>query len=369
MLVGTPPDRPIVDLGGRVASLSLPAYLDLKEYLGFGYKIEDESVTLLNTIGKLDERVLSRFNIPFRRVFMRPPDSFHLTYTTDGSFMDEWGVVYRPSGPYNERVGHPLANAKLEDLENFSWPNPLNPGRTAGLVEEINFLYEQTDFSLVAGHISAGIFQDCWNLRGMAQFFMDMAMEPEFAHALMQKVSIVHIGLWEAFLDIAGPYVDIVETADDLGGQNGPLISTRMYRTFIKPYHLALHQAIRRKTKASILYHTCGAIEPLIPDLLESGVNILNPIQPIPGKMDPEILKQRYGDVLFFHGGLDVQSLLLNATAQEVRKHVQRYTNVLGPNRFILAPTNSVQPGTPPENLTAAFDESNKFLDWSKDPS
>jgi uroporphyrinogen decarboxylase len=367
MLSGISPFQPIGDLGGRVASLSLPAYLDFKEYLGYGREIEGESITFLNTVENLDERILSRFNIPFRRVFMRQPDSFRLIYSSDGSFHDEWGVGYRPLGPYNERVGHPLENAKLEDLGDYSWPKPKDPGRIAGLEKEVRNLYEETGFSLVAGHVSAGIFQDCWNLRGMAQFLMDMVDNPEFAKALLERVCQVHIGIWEVFLDIVGPYVEIVETADDLAGQNGLLISPDLYRKMIKPHHLALHQAIRYKTQARILYHSCGAVEPLIGDLLETGVDILNPIQPIPGKMDPEMLRQRYGDRVVFHGGLDVQSLLLNGTPQEIRQHVQRYLNVFGPDRYIMAPANSVQPGTPPENLEAAFDEILIFLDQAKD--
>jgi uroporphyrinogen decarboxylase len=361
VLAGERPDRPVVDLGGRVASLSLPAYLDLKATLGLGAELTSETVTLLNTIGRLDERVLERFDVPLRRLYLRPPSTFELKITDGGSFHDEWGVGYRPRGPYNERVGHPLAGTRLEDLDRFPWPDSHDADRVAGLAEEARRLYEETDFSLSAGHISAGIFQDCWNLRGMERFFEDMARDREFAEELLDRVTAVHVGMWEHFLDAVGEYVDLVETADDLGGQTGLLISPRMYRALIKPRHAALNAGIRSRTRAKILYHSCGAIMRVIDDLVEIGVDVLNPIQPLPGLMDPEELKRRYGKRLIFHGGLDVQSLLPTGTPEQVRAHVRRYLDILGPERYIMAPANSVQPGTPPENLVTAYEAAGDY--------
>jgi uroporphyrinogen decarboxylase len=356
VLSGERPDRPIADLGGRVASLNTTAYLDLKSYLGFGNQLSGETVTFLNTLGELDERILSHFDIPFRRLYLQPPDSYELRTDFNGMFYDEWGVGYQPTGEYNERVRHPLAYATIEDLKRFAWPDSGAPGRVAGLAEQARQFYNQSDYVLVAGHISAGIFQDCWNLRGMEQFMIDLAADPVFAGALLDRVTEIHIGLWERFLEAVGPFVDIVETADDLGGQNGLLISPQMYRQLIKPRHAALNAAIRERTNARILYHSCGAIEPLIDDLIEIGVDILNPIQPLPGHMDPKTLRIRYGDRLVFHGGLDVQRLLLHGSPGEVQDHVRRYLDILGPERYIMAPANSVQPGTPPENLVAAYE-------------
>jgi len=345
----------VADLGGRVASLNTSAYLELKHHLGYGDQLSTESVTFLNTIGEIDERVLETFDVPLRRVYLRPPASFELRTDPSGMFYDEWGVGYQPAGEYNERIFHPLAEANLADLETYSWPNPHDPSRTAGLADQASQLYEQTDFALAAGHISAGIFQDCWNLRGMEQFFIDMALNPDFANTLLDKVAEIHIGMWNLFLDVVGDYVEIVETADDLAGQEKLLISPQMYKEMIKPRHAALNEAIRAKTDAKIFYHSCGALMPLIDDLIEIGVQVLNPIQPLAGHMDPDDLFARYGDQLIFHGGLDVQTLLPNGTALEVKDHVQRYLKSLGTERYIMAPANSVQPDTPPENIVAAY--------------
>ena len=359
---GARPEHPVVDLGGRVASLSVPAYLGLKEFLGYGTQLEGETVTFLNTVGELDERVLQFFDIPIRRVYLRPANSFQLIIEPDGSFHDEWGVTFRPMGHYNERVGHPLAEATFKDLDHFPWPDPTATGRCAGLRDRAQRLSTEGGFCLAAGHISAGIFQDCWNLRGMEQFMMDMALDREFAEALLDRVTEIHIGLWAQFLEVIGSYVDIVETADDLGGQRGLLISPTMYRELVKPRHAALNAAIRERTNARILYHSCGAILPLIEDLIEIGVDILNPIQPIPGHMDPQTLRAHFGERVIFHGGLDVQNLLLNGSPEEVRQHVRRYLDVLGLERYIMAPANSVQPGTPPENLVAAYEAARDYV-------
>jgi uroporphyrinogen decarboxylase len=355
VLSGERPDRPVFDMGGRVASLSIPPYLTLKAHLGFEEELDGEQITILNTIGEIDERVLQSLDIPFRRLYLRPAASFQMEIAPDGTFLDEWGVGRQQVGPYNERISYPLANATIHDVQNFAWPDPFDPGRCEGLADEARRMYEKTDFCLVAGHISAGIFQDCWNLRGMEQFLLDMIENRELAEALLDKVTAIHIDLWAVFLNAVGEYVDMVETADDLGGQMGLLISREMYRDLIKPRHVMLHAAFREHTTAKILFHSCGAIMPLIDDLIETGVQVLNPIQPLPGRMDPEEMRKCYGDQLVFHGGLDVQDLLLNGSPADVIRHVRHYYAELGLHRYIMAPANSVQPGTPPENLLAAY--------------
>ena len=344
-----------------MASLSTPVYLDLKEYLGFGTNLSAETITMLNTVSLFDERVLQHFDVPFRRIYLRPASTFKFEIKEDGSFHDEWLVQYKPMGPYNERVGHPLAEATLPDLERFLWPDPHDPGRVEGLAEEAHKLYTQTAFSLVAGHISAGVFQDCWNLRGMARFFEDMMYNIEFAEALLDRVTSIHTAMWEHFLDAIGEYVDIVETADDLGSQSGLLISPQMYRHFIKPCHATLNKSIRSRTTAKIFYHSCGAIMPIIDDLIETGVDILNPIQPLPGLMDFEELKSRYGRPLIFHGGLDVQSLLPKGTPDEVYTKVCRNFDIFSTACYIMAPTNTIQPGTPPKNIVAAYKAAREY--------
>lgn len=353
---GAQPDRAVVDLGGFVSSFAVEAYLDLKAYLGFGRGWDSETVSAINTIADVDERVLAHFDIPFRRIYPLPPANFKIERKPDGSFKDEWGIELRPMGHYYERGGQPLAQATLADLDDYPWPHGGDPARFEGLREKARYLDKHTPYCLVAGAIWSGIFQECWYLRGMQRFMMDMMLDKKFAQALLDKVTHVHIQLWKAFLEQVGDYVDMVETADDLGGQNGPLLSPALYRELIKPVQARLFQSLRESTNAKIFYHTCGAVMPLLDDLVEIGVQVLNPIQPLPGLMEPEELAERYGDQLVFHGGLDVQKLLPLGNPEQIRAHVQRYYKALGTRRYIMAPANTILPGVPPQNLVAAYE-------------
>jgi uroporphyrinogen decarboxylase len=356
-LKGEKPDIPLVDLGGRVASFSIPAYLAFKKHIGLENILEpNETTTMLNTLAGIDERVFSKLEIPFRRINLGTSKGYHLHKEQDGSFLDEWGVKYISKGFYSERVENPLADATSKtEIDDYPWPDPTDPGRIDGLFEKVKNLNDHTEFTLVAGHISSGIFQDCWNMRGMQKFFEDMVINRKFAETLIEKITSIHIGLWKTFLSVVGNYVDIVETADDLGSQKSLLISPVLYRNFIKPFHSQLNQAIKKNTNAKILFHTCGAVMPLIEDFIEIGVDILNPIQPIKGLMEPGELRSKFGDRIIFHGGLDVQDLLINNTQEEIKSHVLKYFNILGFDRYIMAPTNTIQPNTPPENVLAAY--------------
>lgn len=362
LFAGAAPDRAIVDLGGFVTSFAVDSYLDLKDFLGFGRGWENETVSYINTLADLDQRVLAHFDIPFRRIYPNKVANFEMERDEDGSFKDEWGIVLRPMSHYYERAGQPLAGATLADLDAYPWPDGSHPSRFEGIREKARRLYEDTQYSLVAGAIWSGIFQECWYLRGMQNFLMDMILNKKFAQALLEKVAEVHIRLWVAFLEQVGDYVDMVETADDLGGQNGTLISPEIYRELIKPVQRRLYETIRQHTNAKIFYHTCGAVEPLIGDLIEIGVQVLNPIQPLPGLMDPEMLAERYGNSVIFHGGLDVQNLLTEGTPEQIRASVHHYYKVLGVDRFIMAPSPTVLPGVPPQNLLAAFEAAKEVL-------
>jgi len=354
MLNGEKLDRPVVDLGGFVNSFSVPAYLDFKASLGLGRKLDREKVSMINTISKMDERVLEYLEIPFRRVFPSVSAFYEPNFQEDGSFIDEWGITLKPVSHYYARLGAPLKDATISDLDDYPWPDADDVTRYFGLADQVYNLFEDTDYSLVGASIWSGIFQQCWYLRGMDTFLMDLVINPDFALALLERVTNIYIHLLEKFLKITGQYLDFVETADDLGGQIGPLISPKLYRSMIKPFHAKLFETIHKHSKAKVFYHTCGAVMPLIDDLIDIGVDILNPIQPLP-KMAPEELHARWGDRLIFHGGLDVQHLLPMGTPKDIRQEVRHYLDVFSPKRFILSPANTILPGTPPKNIVAAF--------------
>ena len=168
----------------------------------------------------------------------------------------------------------------------MQWPDPYDPGRLAGVREEARRLFEETDYLVVADIMCLGPFEGACFLRGYEQFCMDLYWNLDMAHAILDKVTETDIALWDLFLQNVGDYVQVVAQGDDLGTQRGTWITPEMYRELIKPYHKRLYDFIHSKTQAKVFMHSCGSVFDLIPDLIEAGVEILNPIQRSAAKMD-----------------------------------------------------------------------------------
>lgn len=348
------PDRVPLDLGGSVASLMEGAYWALKSHLGITGD-GGETVSPIFVMLDLDERVLRALDIDFRRVRLRAPHSFELTYADDGSWQDEWGLRQKKVGHYAVMIGHPLQGADEQDLDTFNWPDPFDAGRVEGLADQAQRLYEQTGYALVA-HLPGGIFETAMYLRGFADFLADLKRNRRLAEKLLYRVFEVICGLYEAMLNAVGPYVQMVETADDLGIQTGPMISLATYRELIKPLHRQLFAEIKARTSAKIFMHSCGGVRPFIEDLIEIGLDVLNPIQPHAAGMEPAALKRDLGGRLCFHGGIDEQQTLPRGKPKDVAAEVRRVLEAMSPGGgYILAPAHNFQPDTPPENIVAMY--------------
>jgi uroporphyrinogen decarboxylase len=196
-------------------------------------------------------------------------------------------------------------------------------------------------------------------LRGMDAWFLDLAGNQEFVRALMRKLTDLMRASVEQLLSEAGEYIDVLITGDDLGGQKAPLLSTAMYRQLIKPYHAELFSAIKARSKAKIFYHSDGNIYPLLNDLIEVGIDLLNPVHVSAGDMgDTARLKREFGDRLAFCGAIDTQSVLPHGSPEDVRREVRRRIKDLAPGGgYILASVHCIQPDVPPENVCAMLDE------------
>jgi uroporphyrinogen decarboxylase len=282
------------------------------------------------------------------------------------SYTDEWGVTFHkidnPSGAHYEFADQPLRHATVRDLDDYPWPDPADPARVAGLAEKCRNLYEGTEFALV-GRFSNSIFEQAFYLRGLEQLFVDLAANPDFACALMDRLTDIAIGMIEAGLQACGPYLQILRLAgDDMGHQQGTLISPRMFRRLVKPRFARLYGAARDllaryNPGAKIMAHTDGDIYPILPDYLEIGLDVLNPVQPYVAEMDHERLKAEFGDRLSFHGGIDIQHVMPFGTPDEVTAEAIKTMRALGPGGgYILAPTHYLQPDVPPENIVALRD-------------
>lgn len=336
------PDRVPVDLW------ALPPVTDnLRAHLGLGEPLMDSE--------NGDAGVWRALGIDLRSAWPAYAGP-RLERFEDGSWMDWWACQRRMIGPFEDVVVAPLANAEtVADVEAHAWPDP-DWFDYAGMRNQCLALSEYALVIRDLGPHATCVLRAAMYLRGMERFMMDLAMDPKLAQAIIAQVEAFYLELDRRIFEAVGDLTDIYFIADDVGVQNGLMVSPRMFRKFIRPSLTRfIEQAHRYNQKA--MYHTCGAVRRLIPDFIEMGVDILNPIQVSAEGMVPAELKQEFGDALCFHGALDIQTVLSQGTTDEVRAEVKRLCDILGPGGgFILAPTNNVMPETPVENVVALYE-------------
>jgi uroporphyrinogen decarboxylase len=262
---------------------------------------------------------------------------------------------------------HPLKDATIEDLEDFTWPDPYDPGRVEGLGDYLRHIHEDTEFAILA-KFGGAIFETAWYMRGLERFMMDMVENQPFVHALFKKLHDIQRGFDEVGFAAAGQYVDILRlSGEDLGTQDGPLISMPMFRKLLRPYLESLwgyakENLQKANPKAKIMLHSCGSVRPFIPDWIDMGLDVLDPIQPNASGMDPFDLKRDFGDKLSFHGGIDAQFVLPFGTPDEVCQATRKYIKALAPGGgYIVAPVHNVQSDVTPQNLIAMRDAVEEF--------
>ena len=354
-------DRIPLDIGeGRQTSIYPDPYLKASKLLGLS---EPKIVTSSRgVIDNFDESFLKAFGIDFRRVSLRDVPEDQVS-EPGGIVRDQWGIGWKKFGHFWSPVEQPLKDATLEDLMRYPWPEPEDERRFKGLREEAEYKCKNTEYAIVAkqpSHVYGTLTQSIY-LRGMENFFMDMVINKEFVMELVEKVGDYHIKLYERYLEEVGKFVQIVHTAADLGTQTGPYFSLDMYREMIKPTDKKFFKAIKDKTEAKILYHSDGAITSLIDELIEIGVDILNPVQPSK-EMDPSVLKSTFGDRISFHGGIDQHRILPQGTEDEVEEEVKKRIQELAPGGgYILAAAQTIMPEVPGENVVKMFHSAKEY--------
>jgi len=360
-------DRIPVDLGGGIVTINADKYFELAKYLGLEDKASDAIVWKeWSVVYKPSEAMLERFGVDFRRVCMGEPRNFQPFIDKERDlFVGEWGLTWKRVGYYYEIVKSPLRDATIKEVLAYPFPDPSDPGRYEGLEEWAKQLYYGTDYCVVAGHPwpAVGVLElGCW-LFGFEKFMTDIIIDKRLVIAFMDRYIEFQKELVGRYLDIVRPYVQIVDTADDLGTQLGPMISPKLYREMIKPYHMEYVQFIKSKVPhAKVSMHSCGSVFDLIPDLIEIGIDILNPIQPLAKKMEPSRLKKAYGDRLTFHGGIDVQDILPHRQLEEVDSYVRDTIRELASRGgYILGASHNIQPDVPPANIVAMYDAALKY--------
>jgi uroporphyrinogen decarboxylase len=360
------PDRVPFDLGATaVTAININALRNLKRYLGL-----PGEVTLWEKITQVavtDEETAARLRTDVGRVGPNPPANPN--YARDlglvGShyrLIDEWGIGWQmpeDGGHYYDLYLHPLANAEtVADVEALSWPDPLDPARFVGMQAAAHRTVQEEKKLFILERMSSGMWEHAMWMTGYEKFFTSMVNNKTLVHAIMSKILEIKMAYWEKALSLIGDVPVVVSEADDLGQQKGLLISLRMYKELIWPYHKRLFEFVKQKAqgKAYIFFHNDGAIYETIPLLIEAGVDILNPWQVnCKGMDDTAKFKREYGkDLTIWGGSCDTQWVLPFGSPQQVKDETRRRIEDLAPGGgFIFAPIHVIQGHVPPENILA----------------
>jgi uroporphyrinogen decarboxylase len=359
------PDRIPIDMGATiVTSITKSAYTALKNHLGMPL----EEITMLDHVQQLpylDEQLMQRFGADFRLVQLPAATAPGLSVFEDGdyyAFIDRWGSkLHMPKecGYYYDWVEFPFTETTFDALDRYEWPRPDPQEYNLKLLEQARSLYENTAYALVGSAvIGGGIFEQPARTIGLENFFMALVKEPRFADRLMEQITDIYIESCTNYLELLGETIQVFTFWDDVCGQDGWLIRPDLYRKMIKPKQRRLVEAIKKHTRAKLFYHSCGATYDLIPDLIEIGFDILNPVQVSARGMDTKRLKRDFGkDIVFWGGGVDTQHVLPFGKPSDVADEVKRRIDDLAPGGgFVFAAVHNIQALVPPENIVAAFD-------------
>ena len=359
------PDRIPFDLGGsRMTGIHVRAYAGLRAALGLP-EVEVRVGDLTQQLAEVDTDVMDLLGCDVRVIGPRGAGGYHREMLeADGylSFRDEWGATRRmptDGGLYFDTFGSPLGGeVDAAAIDAFPWPDATDPARYVGMAESARRIVEDEARAVLVGSICGGLSEGLFKMRGFEDGYMDLAAEPERARQVMEKILEIKLAYWERALAELGDDVDVIGEADDLGGQDRPLFSPATYRALVKPLQAELFAFIRARTKAKVFLHSCGAIRELIPDLIEIGVDILNPVQVSAAGMDSATLKREFGrDLVFWGGGVDTQRVLGGGSPGEVRAEVRRrIADLREGGGFVFAAVHNVQPNVPPGNLVAMWE-------------
>lgn len=351
-------DRPPIDLFGTAGRITNPLYMKLLDVLRLeGTGIKDRPG---KTAEYTDYRIADMFCVDFRHVITRPskkPPKLPAA-PEEGVIYDEWGCGYKIYGYYPHLTYCPLAEADYSDISKYGLPAVENPEKIEGLREEARLWHEESDYYVTALSPLSGLAMDfCFYLRGQEQFLCDMYLDAKFAHKLLDVVSDVIAGMYEYYVTPIAGYIGYVEFESDYGLQDGLLLPVDKYREFIKGPNEKVFNAVKRAApKAKLFLHSCGAVRELIPDFIDSGIDILQSLQPQAKGMDSASLKAEFGKELVFHGGLDLQGAMLGSAGEAIAEAKRRLDAFSPGGGYIFGPSNHFQPDLPPENFIAMYE-------------
>jgi uroporphyrinogen decarboxylase len=343
----------------RALNLEEPDRVPIDVWMSKGFRMK-----LLGTTGASEEDFLDAHDVDLRYIdgprFIGPS----LRKSPDGSSEDIWGVrrtamnVNMPGGTeiYEEVAESPLAHAQtVEDIDNYDhWPSPdwfdysVIEAQCDRIRDRGRVVVFQGDRMNRLAQLKPAMY-----IRGIEQVFMDMTLNPELAEAVFSRIRGFYLAYAERIFDAARGKIDIVLTGDDFGSQNGPLVSPNMWTRFLGK-GFSDYAALCKSHGAKVMHHTCGSVRPIIPLMIERGLDVLQSIQPEAADMDPRALKREFGERLAFHGGISIQRTMPFGSPEDVRADVKDRIESLGQGGgYIACTSHNIQADTPLHNLEA----------------
>lgn len=367
------PDCVPLDLAStQVTGISVIAYQNLRKYLG----LEEKELTVCDGIQQIclpHRDILDKLGVDTRGLWPLTSHNQPFGDRDEGEYfshIDEWGLGYRrkkKDGLWYDLYRHPFKGKMLSDeiIASYPWPAGGDKKRFAGLREQA-LKFREAGFAVVLKSICAGNLEMLIRLRGMEEALTDLLIDPVGAGKLLDAILRVKLDYWDAALDLLSDVVDVVAEADDFGTQQSQLISPEMFREILKPFQAELISFLKKKAQRSfVFFHSCGSVREILPDFIEMGIDILNPVHITATGMDPFRLKRDFGkDLVFWGGGIDTQDTLPQGTPEQVRQEVKRNIEALAPGGgFVFNTIHNIQADVPPENIVALYDA---FREYSR---
>jgi uroporphyrinogen decarboxylase len=357
------PDRIPIDFGGtRVSSMVVEGYERLKAH--FGVSAETEICERMMRVVKVDEEILKALDIDTRAIFPGAPTNGLSKEPGPRAWRDSWGVerFHLKGSYYYEQLSAPLAGEiTLSDVVKYPWPDPEDPGLLKGMKERLQWVRTHTDAAAVLT-LPAPFVHISQYVRGYEDWYKDLIKSPKVLGALFDAILEVNLRIAERELEEVGKEVDIVICGDDLGAQQGLQISHDHFAQYIRPRLKKYFDLIHRLSPAKLALHSCGSLASIIGDLIDIGVDVINPVQVTAAGMDPVELKRKYGEQLSFWGAMDTQRVLPFGTVKDVRKMVEERIEQLGRGGgFILSSCHNIQPEIPVEKIVALFEHAREY--------
>jgi uroporphyrinogen decarboxylase len=352
-------------LGGTAQKLRNRTTKELIDY--FGIKEDPEEVLSGYSYSLYSLPLMKKLGVDIAYLFMDAPLKYRDNYKNGALAVDEWGLTRRRLGGFINLENGPLVNADLDEVKKFQGPDPYDKDRITGLRQKAEQLSRETDMTIAAFRpVPLGIFEMACLLRGTEKFYMELVSNKKLVCTLLDKLLEIMMNFYSVQIDEVGDYVQLYEYTDDLAFQNGLLMSPKMYRDLIKPRHKQLIDFVKKKApNAKFMYHSCGSIMELIPDLVDIGIDILNPLQPLARGMDFDKMKREFGNDIVFQGGIDVQGTL-RTDKESIEKEVKlRMEQLSASGGYIIGPSHNIGLDVPTENVIHLYNAIQEYGKYS----